>query len=35
MNARLKKILKYALLLALVAVLLFFAFRGVSWNIPS
>ena len=32
MNARLKKILKYALLLALVAVLLFFAFRGVSWN---
>ena len=32
MNARLKKILKYALLLALVAVLLFFAFRGVNWK---
>ena len=32
MNARLKKILKYALLLALVAVLLFFAFRGVKWS---
>ena len=32
MNARLKKILKYALLLVLVAVLLFFAFRGVSWT---
>ncbi|MBR5099744.1 MAG: flippase-like domain-containing protein [Bacteroidales bacterium] len=27
-----KKILKYALLLALVAVLLFFAFRGVNWK---
>lgn len=32
MNGRLKKILKYALLLALVAVLLFFAFRGVGWD---
>ena len=32
MNARLKKTLKYALLLLVVAVLLFFAFRGVSWN---
>ena len=32
MNARVKKILKYVLLLVLVAVLLFFAFRGVSWN---
>lgn len=32
MTGRLKKILKYALLLALVAVLLFFAFRGVSWD---
>ena len=32
MNARVKKILKYALLLLLVAVLLFFAFRGVSWD---
>ena len=32
MNARVKKILEYALLLVLVAVLLFFAFRGVSWN---
>lgn len=32
MNARLKKILKYALLLVLVAVLLYFAFRGISWD---
>ena len=32
MDARLKKTLKYALLLALVAVLLFFAFRGVKWS---
>jgi len=31
MNARTKKILKYTLLLAVVAVFLFFAFRGVSW----
>ena len=32
MNAKLKKILKYALLLVLVAVLLFFSFRGVEWG---
>lgn len=32
MNARLKRILKYALLLVLVAVLLFFSFRGVDWS---
>ena len=32
MNAKLKKTLKYALLLAVVAVLLFLAFRGVSWT---
>ena len=32
MNARLKKVLKYALLLALVAVLLYLAFRGVKWS---
>ena len=32
MNDRLKKILKWALLLVLVAVLLFFSFRGVDWN---
>ena len=32
MNAKLKKTLKYALLLAVVAVLLFLAFRGVSWD---
>ena len=32
MNERLKKILKWALLLVLVAVLLFFSFRGVDWK---
>lgn len=32
MDARLKKGLKYALLLVLVAVLLYFAFRGVKWS---
>lgn len=32
MNARLKKTGKYVLLLALVVVLLFFAFRGVAWK---
>lgn len=32
MNTRLKKILKYALLLTMVAVLLFFSFRGVEWS---
>ena len=32
MNDRVKKIVKYALLLILVAVLLFFSFRGVNWN---
>ena len=32
MNARWKKAVKYVLLLLLVAVLLYFAFRGVGWN---
>ncbi len=32
MNVRLKKVLEYILLLVLVAVLLYFAFRGVAWN---
>ena len=32
MSEKLKKILKYALLLVLVAVLLFFSFRGVDWS---
>ena len=32
MSARLKKILKWALLLVLVAVLLFFSFRGMDWE---
>ena len=32
MNARLKKTIEYILLLVLVAVLLYFAFRGVKWN---
>jgi len=32
MSPRIKKVLKYALLLILVAVLLFFSFRGVKWS---
>ena len=31
MNGKAKKVIKYALLLLVVAVLLYFAFRGVSW----
>ena len=32
MDARVKTVLKYVLLLGLVAVLLYFAFRGVKWS---